>query len=215
MATQDWLSGGFVGRLGAVVGQRYHSKWYVHTYVPPTYTRTPEQAANRDAWRLACQHSSLCARLPETSFAWDTSQVGSYAQRCGVAQKAIRAQSPASGIFPLTPQGGGRYAVTAMTECFWESASSVLSVAVTLTGVGDYASMQEELAWVSYRVGGVWALVRGEYVLSSGDTNVNLTFPLPSQPPSGTPIGVSLVTPSEAGQGYAPWYLTPYSASVP
>ena len=47
MAIQNFLSGGYYGKLGATVGQRWKNKRTIRTYVIPKNPRTPTQQANR------------------------------------------------------------------------------------------------------------------------------------------------------------------------
>lgn len=47
MAIQNFLSGGYYGKLGATVGQRWKNKRTVRAYVVPRNPRTPKQQANR------------------------------------------------------------------------------------------------------------------------------------------------------------------------
>ena len=47
MAIQNFLSGGYYGKLGATVGQRWKNKRTIRTYVIPTNPRTEIQQANR------------------------------------------------------------------------------------------------------------------------------------------------------------------------
>ena len=47
MAIQNFLSGGYYGKLGATVGQRWKNKRTIRTYVIPTNPRTEVQQANR------------------------------------------------------------------------------------------------------------------------------------------------------------------------
>ena len=55
MAKQNFLAGGFYGKLGAMVGQRWKNKRTIRTYVIPHNPNTPEQRKNRNGFAGAVQ----------------------------------------------------------------------------------------------------------------------------------------------------------------
>ena len=58
MAKQNFLAGGFYGKLGAMVGQRWKNKRTIRTYVIPHNPNTPEQRKNRNGFAGAVQFAS-------------------------------------------------------------------------------------------------------------------------------------------------------------
>lgn len=59
MAKQNFLSGGYYGKLGATVGQRWKNKRTIRTYVVPTNPRTEKQQANRNKFADAVTFSQM------------------------------------------------------------------------------------------------------------------------------------------------------------
>ena len=59
MAKQNFLSGGFYGKLGAMVGQRWKNKRTIRTYVVPHNPNTPEQKRNRSNFAGAVQYAQM------------------------------------------------------------------------------------------------------------------------------------------------------------
>ncbi|MEE1220138.1 MAG: hypothetical protein U0L20_09475 [Ruminococcus sp.] len=59
MAIQNFLSGGYYGKLGATVGQRWKNKRTIRTYVIPKNPRTPTQQANRGKFANAVAFAQM------------------------------------------------------------------------------------------------------------------------------------------------------------
>ena len=59
MAIQNFLSGGYYGKLGATVGQRWKNKRTIRTYVIPKNPRTPSQQANRGKFANAVTFAQM------------------------------------------------------------------------------------------------------------------------------------------------------------
>jgi hypothetical protein len=63
MAIQNFLSGGYYGKLGATVGQRWKNKRTIRTYVIPANPRTEKQQANRGKFANAVQYSQMALQM--------------------------------------------------------------------------------------------------------------------------------------------------------
>lgn len=59
MAIQNFLSGGYYGKLGATVGQRWKNKRTIRTYVIPANPRTEKQQANRGRFSDAVTYAQM------------------------------------------------------------------------------------------------------------------------------------------------------------
>ena len=59
MAIQNFLSGGYYGKLGATVGQRWKNKRTIRTYVKPANPRTEVQQANRNRFANAVTFAQM------------------------------------------------------------------------------------------------------------------------------------------------------------
>ena len=63
MAIQNFLSGGYYGKLGATVGQRWKNKRTIRTYVIPTNPRTEKQQANRGKFSDAVTYAQMAMQM--------------------------------------------------------------------------------------------------------------------------------------------------------
>lgn len=75
MAIQNFLSGGYYGKLGATVGQRWKNKRTIRTYVIPKNPRTPTQQANRGKFadavtfaQMGLQMNYYCTLFDDPNF---------------------------------------------------------------------------------------------------------------------------------------------------
>lgn len=75
MAIQNFLSGGYYGKLGATVGQRWKNKRTIRTYVIPKNPRTPIQQANRGKFadavtfaQMGLQMNYYCTLFEDQNF---------------------------------------------------------------------------------------------------------------------------------------------------
>lgn len=75
MAIQNFLSGGYYGKLGATVGQRWKNKRTIRTYVIPKNPRTPTQQANRGRFadavtfaQMGLQMNYYCTLFEDPNF---------------------------------------------------------------------------------------------------------------------------------------------------
>ena len=75
MAIQNFLSGGYYGKLGATVGQRWKNKRTIRTYVIPKNPRTKEQQANRGKFadavtfaQMGLQMNYYCTLFEDPNF---------------------------------------------------------------------------------------------------------------------------------------------------
>jgi hypothetical protein len=105
MAIQDFLSGGFYGKVGDVVGQRWHNKRYVRTYVKGTNPNTPAQQSNRGMFRKATKLAQLAFNINKGDPSWDTTTKGEFSIRVGTAMNRLKAGMSDTDALPLYPDG--------------------------------------------------------------------------------------------------------------
>jgi hypothetical protein len=105
MATQDFLSGGFYGKLGDVVGQRWHNKRYVRTWVKGTNPNTPAQQDNRGMFAKATKLAQIAFNINKGDTSWDTTAKGEFSIRVGTAMKRLKAGMSDTDALPLYPDG--------------------------------------------------------------------------------------------------------------
>lgn len=105
MGFQNFIDGGFIGKVGNVVGQRWKDKRMIRTYVKGTQPNTPAQLESRQLFRVANQLAQQAMNINGHTGIWDTSQKPEYAQRVGLAYKRLRAGIPPEQALPLYPEG--------------------------------------------------------------------------------------------------------------
>ena len=106
MATQIIPDGGFIGRLGEVVGQRWHNKRFVRTYVVPHDPKTEAQLTNRELFKRATNYTKLSMEQSGRWGLFDTTRMGEYAARLGQARRALGAGDTGRLLLPITPTAG-------------------------------------------------------------------------------------------------------------
>jgi hypothetical protein len=104
MAIQNFLSGGFYGKLGDVVGQRWHNKRVIRSYVIPFNPRTEKQQANRQLFALATALAQQAYNINKGSPLWDTAKMGQFSQMVSLAKRRLQAGMSPSEALPLYPE---------------------------------------------------------------------------------------------------------------
>jgi hypothetical protein len=105
VATQDFLAGGFYGKLGDVVGQRWHNKRIIRTYVVPRNPDTQAQRANRGLFAKATKLAQIAFNINKGGDGWDTATVGEFSLRVGTAMRRLKAGMSDTDALPLYPDG--------------------------------------------------------------------------------------------------------------
>lgn len=105
MGFQNFIDGGFIGKVGNVVGQRWKDKRMIRTYVKGTQPNTPAQLESRELFRQANKLAQQAMNINGHTGIWDTSQKPEYAQRVGLAYKRLRAGMTPEQALPLYPEG--------------------------------------------------------------------------------------------------------------
>ena len=105
MARQEFLSGGYRGKLGQTVGMRYRDRYTVREYVIPRDPQAPAQMAHRALFATAARLSKESRQINGNNGEWDTSQMSEYAARLKQAYAHLAAGETAAQAFPLHPDG--------------------------------------------------------------------------------------------------------------
>lgn len=105
MAKQNFLNGGYVGKLGQTVGQRWKDKKIIRSYAVPANPKTPAQEANRQLFATANRLAQEAMRINGHQGIWDTSQKPEYAQRVGQAMRRLLLGYSEQDSLPLYPEG--------------------------------------------------------------------------------------------------------------
>ena len=103
MAKQNFLSGGFYGKLGAMVGQRWKNKRTIRTYVIPKNPNTPEQKRNRTNFAGAVQFAQMGMQMNYYCTLFDVPQFTKWNYRMSVARNLKFAGMTDLNLIPLYP----------------------------------------------------------------------------------------------------------------
>lgn len=103
MAKQNFLSGGFYGKLGAMVGQRWKNKRTIRTYVIPKNPNTPEQKRNRNNFAGAVQYAQMGMQMNYYSNLFDVPQFTRWNYRMSIARNLKFAGMTDLNLIPLYP----------------------------------------------------------------------------------------------------------------
>lgn len=105
MAKQNFLNGGYIGKLGNTVGQRWKDKKIIRTYVVPANPNTPAQQTARQQFATANKLAQQAMTINGHTGVWDTSTKPEYSQRVGQAMRRLRLGYSEQDSLPLYPEG--------------------------------------------------------------------------------------------------------------
>ena len=105
MAIQNILSGGFYGKLGEVVGQRWKNKRTLRTYVIPFDPKTPEQLENRNQFKVAVELAQEAMAINKGSSAWKSPKTPEFSLRVKTAKLRLKNGATPEEALPLFPDG--------------------------------------------------------------------------------------------------------------
>ena len=103
MAIQNFLSGGYYGKLGATVGQRWKNKRTIRTYVVPANPRTPTQQANRGKFADAVTFAQMGMQMNYYCTLFDDPNFTKWNYRMKVARELKNAGLTDLDLIPLYP----------------------------------------------------------------------------------------------------------------
>lgn len=105
MAIFNTLEGGYYGKLGQTVGQRWKNLRTLRTYVIPHNPRTPVQQANRGKFGGCVPYAQIAMQMNKKTTAFDTSKLTLWNCRMSTARALQSAEQTELNLIPLYPQG--------------------------------------------------------------------------------------------------------------
>lgn len=105
MAIQNFLSGGYYGKLGQTIGQRWKNKRTVKSYAVPTNPRTEKQQANRGRFAYGVKLAQLAQATTYRSLLFSSESNTEWALRMSVAKNATDSGITGLDAVPLCPTG--------------------------------------------------------------------------------------------------------------
>lgn len=166
MAKQNFLAGGYYGKLGATVGQRWKNQRTIRTYVVPENPRTPKQMANRNKFSASVPFAQKGMSMNYRSPAFASETTTEWALRMSSAKYAMDLGLSDVAAIPVVPRGfTSAYTITEITlESVIDATHARLSLVGTLpAGSKSYSLM-------IYFSDGTRA---GEYMLCEGTTDAS------------------------------------------
>ena len=121
MAIQNFLNGGYIGKLGQTVGQRWKDKKIIRTYVVPKNPNTPAQKQMREQFATANKLAQQAMTINGHQGIWDTSKVPEYSQRVGQAMRRLRLGYSEQDSLPLFPEGQSPASVLAIQNVTYDA----------------------------------------------------------------------------------------------
>lgn len=103
MAIQNFLSGGYYGKLGATVGQRWKNKRTIRTYVKPANPRTEIQQANRNKFANAVTFAQMGLQMNYYATVFDDANFTHWNYRMKVARELRNQGLSGLDLIPLYP----------------------------------------------------------------------------------------------------------------
>lgn len=104
MAIFNTLAGGYYGKLGQTVGQRWKNKRVLRSYVIPANPRTEKQQANRGTFKEAIMFAQLAQATNPKTNCFDTSKITLWNNRMSLARTLQKLDTSDLNKLPLYPQ---------------------------------------------------------------------------------------------------------------
>lgn len=116
MATQNFLSGGYYGKLGATVGQRWKNKRTIRTYVIPHDPKTPDQIAQRTKFGSGVFYAQLAQQANYSCTFFNSESMTNWNRRMSVAVENKSLFTTLLSLIPLIPNNSvAPYAIVSGT----------------------------------------------------------------------------------------------------
>ena len=103
MAVQNFLSGGYYGKLGETVGQRWKNKRTIRTYVIPKNPRTEKQQANRGLFANAVTFAQIGLQMNYYATCFLSEEFTQWNYRMRVARQLREKGLSGLDLIPLYP----------------------------------------------------------------------------------------------------------------
>lgn len=105
MAKQNFVSGGFYGKLGQMVGQRWKNKRTIRSYAIPTNPRTEKQQANRHVFGAFTANAQLGQQMNFKAPCFISESQTEWGLRMNQASNLYKAGQQNMNLIPLFPNG--------------------------------------------------------------------------------------------------------------
>lgn len=103
MAIQNFISGGYYGKLGATIGQRWKNKRTVRAYVKPRNPRTEKQQANRKAFGSCVPMAQLGMQMNFGASYFKSESNSEWGLRMSLASALLKSGGELLNLIPIIP----------------------------------------------------------------------------------------------------------------
>lgn len=103
MAIQNFLSGGYYGKLGDTVGQRWKNKRTVRAYVIPSNPRTEKQQKNRSNFGQCTAKSQIALQMNYNTTLFNSTASSAWNERMSTARNLQKDGEQNLDLIPLYP----------------------------------------------------------------------------------------------------------------
>lgn len=103
MAVQNFLSGGYYGKLGNTVGQRWKNKRTVRAYVIPANPRTEKQQKNRGNFGECTAKAQLALQMNYNTTLFNSTTASAWNMRMSTARQLQKDGKQGLDLIPLCP----------------------------------------------------------------------------------------------------------------
>lgn len=105
MAKQNIISGGFYGKVGSLIGQRWHNIRTVRSYVKPRNPRTEAQQANRHAFGRVCEVAQIGMQMNYKAPCFTAINNSEWALRMSMGSNLSKMGQTGFNRIPVFPSG--------------------------------------------------------------------------------------------------------------
>ena len=103
MAIQNFLSGGYYGKLGDTVGQRWKNKRTIRAYVIPANPRTEKQQKNRGNFGVCTAKSQIALQMNYNTTLFNSTSSSAWNERMSTARNLQKDGEQNLDLIPLYP----------------------------------------------------------------------------------------------------------------
>jgi hypothetical protein len=187
VAKQDFLNGGFTGKVGNLVGERWKNKRYVRTYVVPHDPKTPDQLIARTIFQRAVRLSQEAMLINGHQGYWPTTIISEWQGRMGQCLRHLRAGDSDADSIPIYPDGYVT-AVNIRILSLWRSASTAVHIQLDPATVTAPCNIRFSIEYYGTFNN---ILVDDQYdtTLVQGQSELIYTYPIRKS--NGYPLGIS------------------------
>lgn len=105
MAKQNFIAGGYYGKLGETVGQRWKNIRTIRVYVIPHDPKTPAQLACRGVFSQSVPYAQQGMRINKGAPCWNYANKTEWQARMGTAVDRLRNGVTGDAVIPIFPDG--------------------------------------------------------------------------------------------------------------